>query len=470
MKINGKKVDSKTLNPNFSKFKVSFYDLHPISNVLSRARAKIFYQGENWNGTFIDDRVAAMLENSLPYVPIKGVFDGEDFQTHTIDRTEGSIYGVVPEWPNSSYENWIDEDGIGRNYLTTDVLLFTGLYKEAKDIVGKSLSMELYPDSLEGEYRTLPNGHTVLYLTFAEFSGLQVLGEDYMPCFEGAGFYTKGSVDELKENINKVWSTYSKNDVLGGLKMGEGKFSVSEEMQNNSLFSALNPKFTENDGYVVDYTILNCEEGKALVYSLSENKIMNCNYEEKEDNIEVNLSEYTAPKAITEDEQKLVDAVNEYELEVEGTMVDKFNKVISDFTVANEKIEQLEKANSEYESAKVELETENSTLKQEKENLQAEYEKLENASKELTEYKLNEEKLKKQNLINSYADKLDKEDIDNFSKNIDSYEISGLEKELAYTLVMSKPSLFNSGKDDSGLIPKDEKKNDLDALLDKYDR
>jgi hypothetical protein len=43
----------------------------------------------------------------------------------------------------------LDEDGVERIYACTDVLIFTALYNEAHDIVGKSQSMELYRPSLK---------------------------------------------------------------------------------------------------------------------------------------------------------------------------------------------------------------------------------------------------------------------------------------------------------------------------------
>jgi hypothetical protein len=43
----------------------------------------------------------------------------------------------VPECNNFAWEQHLDEDGIERTYACTDVLLFTALYPEASDIVGK---------------------------------------------------------------------------------------------------------------------------------------------------------------------------------------------------------------------------------------------------------------------------------------------------------------------------------------------
>lgn len=69
-----------------------------------------FYRGMNRNRTFITEDFANQLIQSLPYTPIKGIFDyaQEDYEDHGNDNSDGRIYGIVPESPNFSWENiWI---------------------------------------------------------------------------------------------------------------------------------------------------------------------------------------------------------------------------------------------------------------------------------------------------------------------------------------------------------------------------
>ena len=68
-----------------SKFSVVVYgDISQYNDVLSKARCRIFYKGANRNGTFITDEFAESLIESLPYVPIKGIYDNmkDDFTDH----------------------------------------------------------------------------------------------------------------------------------------------------------------------------------------------------------------------------------------------------------------------------------------------------------------------------------------------------------------------------------------------------
>ena len=85
---------------------------------------------------------------------------------------------MVFENPNVGWETHIDEDGVERTYACADVLLFTALYKEAEDIVGKSQSMELYEPSLS-YHQEIIEGQKGLFLT--KVQGYQ--GVDVEPCF-----------------------------------------------------------------------------------------------------------------------------------------------------------------------------------------------------------------------------------------------------------------------------------------------
>ena len=103
-----------------------------------------------------------------------------------------------PDDIDFQWEKHLDEDGIEREYACANVLLWTGLYEEAKQIPGKSQSMELYEPSIEGVLKYY-NGRRVFEYTNGCFLGLQVLGDEVEPCFEGSAFY---NFEELLEKFN----------------------------------------------------------------------------------------------------------------------------------------------------------------------------------------------------------------------------------------------------------------------------
>lgn len=127
-------------------------NLTPLNNsALSKARLKIFYKGLNRNGSFIDDDQAERLLSTLPGTPVVGYFDADkgDFLGHEAPE-KSKPYGFVPEDMNFAWETNLDPDGIYRTYACVDLILWTGRYPVASSIVGKSHSMELNPDTVEG--------------------------------------------------------------------------------------------------------------------------------------------------------------------------------------------------------------------------------------------------------------------------------------------------------------------------------
>ena len=134
-------------------------NLEKYNEVISKGRCRIFYKYGNRNGTYITDEFADILLSSIPYAPVKGIYDNfdEDYTDHGAKRSLGRIYGIVPENPNLSWEKHLDEDGVEREYACVDVLIFTGLYEEANQIVGKSQSMELYDKTLK-YHKEVKNG------------------------------------------------------------------------------------------------------------------------------------------------------------------------------------------------------------------------------------------------------------------------------------------------------------------------
>ena len=51
--------------------------LKKYNEVLSMGRCRIFYKYENRNASFITDEFADKLIKTLPYTPVKGIYDGD---------------------------------------------------------------------------------------------------------------------------------------------------------------------------------------------------------------------------------------------------------------------------------------------------------------------------------------------------------------------------------------------------------
>ena len=452
-------------------FSLSVYgNVTAYNEVLSQARCRIFYKGANRNGTFITDEFAEKLVSTLPYTPVKGIYDSmeDDFTDHGKQRYEGRIYGIVPENPNFAWEPHVDEDGVERIYACTDVYLFTGIYKqEALQIVDKAQSMELYADSIDGEWQFI-NGKRYFVFKEGRFLGLQALGDDYEPCFEGAAFYTfcesiKNTIEEF-EQFKKALD----ESQLGGEQM---EFKLSDNQKLNMIWTLLNPNFNEEGGWVMDYSVCEVYDEYALVFNYAEGGYERVYYtkEDETDSVALDRRETAYILDVNEEEKRALDMlhsirnnsfehVDEYVVGLE----DKITESDSKIEECNMTIATLQKENEEAAELY-------NTIKTEHDNSLVELEKLTQENEQLTSYKAAVELAKKEAILTKYSAQLDNETIDGFRGELDNYTEEGLEKELAFVLVQSKPAIFTTEEKVPNFVPKDDSHNGgIEEILSRY--
>ena len=452
-----------------TKFSLSIYgDITSYNEVLSKARCRIFYTGANRNGTYITDEFANKLISTLPYVPVKGIYDTmkDDFTDHGRERYEGRIYGIVPENPNFAWEEHLDIDGVKRNYACVDVLLFTGIYKqEAFDIVQKAQSMELYADSIEGEWQFI-NGKRYFVFTEGRFLGLQALGEDYEPCFEGAAFYT------LMDSIKTLVTDLENSDIFQKQNLGGEKhmnFKLSDNQKYNMLWTLLNPRFNEENEYVMDYAVCDVYDAYAVVFGFESGTYERAYYtkDDTTDSLSIDKMEVCYIVDVNEDEKHALEVLH-------AMNSNTYEKIDEVFTGLQEKVDSFNSKNEENEATIATLQQDNETLQNElnesKENYTnalAKINTLTEENEELNKFKEATDLQEKEAVIEKYALLLDDEDIQNFTAKIDEYTKEELDKELAFVLVQTKSTIFTNNED--GFVPKDEPQlTGLEATLERY--
>lgn len=458
-------------------FPVTIYNiLEQITPTLSKARVRIFYKGANRNGSYITDEFAEKLISTLPYAPVKGIYDAGqgDYTDHGPDNNYGRIYGVVPVDNNFTWETNVDEDGVARTYATCDVYLYTAMYKEANEIIGKSQSMELYPPSISGEW-IVYQGSRYFKFTDGAFFGLQVLGDAVEPCFEGASFFTVQNAEEGIKQLTKIidqLNAYVLKYSYGGKSKMELNFKVSDREKFNAIWTLLNPKFNEEGGWEVSYSILDIYDEYALVYNYEYNRYERVTYTKNDEADTVELGEFSVRyfMDLSESEKAIVDglrtAAGSFELLSEA--YEAGQKAIEDLKARDEEI-------SEYSTKISELEENISTLNTEKETTENNFAELSNKFSVLEEevnglraYKANSEKEKKLAVIKSYENVLNEDTIEDFTKRVDEYaDVISLDKDLAYALKNSNFSIFTQTPE---FIPTNDNgsQGDLRELLTQY--
>ena len=440
-------------------FSVNVYgNLEKYNQTLSKARLRTFYKYFNRNGSYISDEFAQKLIDSAPYTPVKGIYDNfnDDYSDHGSRREQGRIYGIVPENPNFAWEKHKDEDGIEREYACFDVLLFTALYDEASEIIGKSQSMELYEPSIKGEFQYI-EGKKAFVFTDGCFLGLQILGEDVTPCFEGAAFYT--FYDTLKKAIEKI-EEYNLNSHIdeGGKDMPKFNFKISDSQKYDMLFDLLNTDFNEKGNWIISYSICNIYDEYAIAYNYENGSYERIYYtkDDEKDSVTIDKKETCYIVDVTEDEKKALSTIQA----LNGGTYIKLDENFVQKQSTEEKI-------SEYEQKIEEQNDTISTLTTERDEAVSKYAVIEEELNNLKEYKLEKEKEEKEAIIDKYSEQLSNEIIQKYTEKISEYTAMDLEKDLAYELVQSKPSIFT--KEDNPRYRKDEEHlSGITAILEQY--
>lgn len=203
--------------------------LQEISPTISQGRVRIFYTGANRNLTYISEEFANKLLETLPYTPVGGVWVEEksDFSGHLPeeDGTGFSALGVVPQNCNLQWETVLDSDGIERIYASCDVYLWTAKFETARKVSKKCQSMELYIDSVSGDWIVDEDGVERYHYSNGSLLALVALGEDVEPCFQGAAFYNK--IENFTEQLSKI--IYESKILLNELR-GDEQNKMSEKV------------------------------------------------------------------------------------------------------------------------------------------------------------------------------------------------------------------------------------------------
>ena len=473
---------------------VVYGNLEKYSDTISKGRCRIFYKYGNRNGTYITDEFAENLLATIPYAPVKGIyeFEEDDYTDHGKKRSEGRIYGIVPASPNITWERHLDEDGVEREYACADVLIYTGLYTEANTIIGKSQSMELYLPSIKGDWKII-DGRKYYVFSEGQFLGLQVLGDTVEPCFEGAAFFSL--YEDLKKMVSQI-EKYNLNLHNGGTKMLN--YKLSDNAKFNAIWSLLNINYNEEAGWLIEYDICEIYDEYAVVRNYSEGIFERIYYKKNDETDSVELGERVRCYImdVSENEKKALEALHGLNNGTYEKVDENYSNALTEVEVktgelntANEalasKTEEFDTLTETYNTEKSENETKigelnNSiaTLTTERDNALSQLADAQISVNSLTEevatlnsFKAEIDKKEKEAVIAKYEKLLNSEVIATYTAKIGEYaDTKSLDKDLAYELVLNNQSVFtHDGQGQLAYVPKDTDPVDgLEAILNKY--
>ena len=404
---------------------VEFVSLTPLNPLISKCEIKVLYTGLNRNKSFITKDVANKMAQSLPGTPIVGEFLTQDFGDHgeedlVIDENglrfvKSTVpYGFIPTDAKIWWQNFLDCDGVEREYLLTEGYLWTGRYPETQRVIskGNGQSMELDRDSLVGEWTKSDNAEFEYFnIDEAFFSALCILGEDVEPCFEGANIGRPSLLYSLDKDDFKSQLSAFMLDLKDALNT-QGGIPMED---NKSLETPLAPEVEVEEVEVVEETTEIVEEveveatetesADAEVEEFAKDDKKKKKEEEKEEEQTSEEQPSNDKQEENTDEEDKKKKKKNYKLEE----VEEYVQLSKDFLELSTKYENLVK---EYEAMKPVLEK---FQAQENERIMAE----------------------KQEMINRFY-MLDEADLKEVKENIANFSLDEIESKLCVIAVRKK--------------------------------
>ena len=403
-----------------------FINLSPldINPLMSSCEIKVFYLGENRNGSYISKEVAAEMAKTLRGAPIVGYYreEKEDFTDHGNQMIWDDTgihfncltkpYGFVSPDAKVWFKDFDDVDDFGnavtRTYLMTTGYLWTGQFQEAQTILkddGKPHSMELDEKTIDGHWAK--NSKTDLeffIINDAIFSKLCILGDDVEPCFEGSGITSpQVSASFTLDNDFKHTLFEMMQQLTEALKGGNEVANVNENIKESTVVTT---DFSEQDKK---------DEKKILENELNQNHLDN------------NTSDSFVKKEEDKDDKKQEDN--------EGT--------------ADEKDDGQEEKDDDKDKKKYTL------LEESYNELKDKYALLEQECNELRDFKRNIEDKQKDELIEQFS-MLSDEDKKDVIENKASYSLDEIKSKLA-VICFEKKVNFNLNDNAENEEDKNEK-------------
>lgn len=406
----------------------------------NRLKVAVFTKYRNRNGSYITDEFAdALIKSAIGGdTPVVGFFDPEkqEWASHTGPLLANG-YGYVEDF--LGWEPLQDSDGETREYAVFSVVLFTKYYEEARKIRGQHQSMELNPETIEGDWASFDGMEYFVY-TKGEMLGLCVIGQ-HEPCFSVSSFFSK--------NDDTYISQYEKfSSLLFGLKaqveeaekITKGGEQPMDTLENQEVVApeVENPQAEVAEEFAAEEVVEEQHEEEVVeeVAETTEEVV-------EETPAEAEAEEVPAEEPVAEEQPA---EPSEFEL-----LQQRFNDLERAY---NELQEQFNAANSTIAELNAQIETRVS-----------EYAALENTNKELNATIAQYESDRKQGLIEKYEKLMGEEEIGSIREVANDFSYDALESKLAIAFANKQ---MTGSEVKKVPLPETETKSQFALLMEKY--
>lgn len=195
---------------------ITFETVEDIDARFQRVKIWLMHTGENYNRSYFDKDIVMQNMDSLKNTPLLGFIEAselgdKDFRGHEevliikdgelATKYLGSAYGVIPESCNPRFEFKEGDDGIVREYLVVDALMWTK-FDDAIEILNSdgevNQSMELHED-----YDGYWDENNLFHFTRFKFDGACMLGKDVLPAMQRASVEKVFSIDLIQSQVEE---------------------------------------------------------------------------------------------------------------------------------------------------------------------------------------------------------------------------------------------------------------------------
>lgn len=237
-------------------------EFEKIQNVIDdrfmKVKVWIAHTGENRNNSIFSKEVLTSMIPSLANIPILGYIavdeNGKDFAGHeerlVIEDGQfelkyfGRAYGLIPTEHNARFETRFGEDGLEREYLVCDGLIWNK-FPEVSEIFDrdegyKPQSMELQHSSIKGY--TDENGRFVF--TQAKFEGACLLGENVSPAMVSSTIERFSVSDKIQVELSEMLTEFNAHFSSTKVKGDETVLKDNEDLNKDTT---VENEFTSTD-------------------------------------------------------------------------------------------------------------------------------------------------------------------------------------------------------------------------------
>lgn len=374
----------------------------------------------------------------------------------------GHAYGVIPEENNARFEERYGEDGVKREYLVAEGVLWNK-FSDAIDIFESSNGVKSQSMELENDYEGYFNEDNVFVFTKARIDGVCILGEGIRPAMVSSTIEAF-SASSIKAEMSEMLSEFNAYFSASNQKEGEQEMPTKTEFEQEPEVKDENTELTPENEVT--------EEAEASEGTdTHEDKTPETEFSKEDEDKE---GEEEGNEESDKDDDSQPEVVRQFAVSHEDTRYQIYEKIDNHMsTNGREGYYYVQETHAEhvvisnYEDStyfKVAYSTEgdeinlggieqifpmflNQSEKDSIENDRVKREELENELSSLRNYKAGKELEEKEEVLNTFSEELTPEEFKAIKENLSNFSVTDIEKEVGAVLLRNKRfSTTNSPK------------------------